>query len=85
MNAYFLGQAAWSYANLAFVAVWKMFDSLLINSGMKVIYLVIVLFAIAFRLLAAPLVGIGLTVGSDMYRKGMFKPKEYGTGISRIY
>lgn len=68
---------AWAYANRAFVTVWLFFKELLNASGMMPIYVVVVLFAIAFRLLAAPFVGAGLAVGADIYTAG--KLNRYGS------
>lgn len=68
-----ISQFAWHYANRAFVATWLFFKRLLNASGMMPIYVVVVLFAIAFRLLAAPLVGAGLAVGSDIYTAGKLR------------
>lgn len=82
-----LARQAWAFANQAFSYVWYMFDQLLRVSGMKPIYLVMVLFAIVFRLLAAPLVGAGLAAGSDVYKKGIMKakgPASDSKEISRI-
>lgn len=71
-----ISQWAWLYANRAFVSVWWFFKQALNASGMTPIYVVVVLFCIAFRLLAAPLVGAGLAVGADVYTAG--KLSRYG-------
>lgn len=68
---------AWAYACKAFAYVWHFFKQSLNASGMMPIYVVVVLICIVFRLLAAPLVGVGLSVGSDLYRSGVFRTKPY--------
>lgn len=68
-----ISQWAWVYANRAFVATWLFFKRLLNASGMMPIYVVVVMFAIAFRLLAAPLMGAGLAVGADVYTAGKLR------------
>lgn len=78
---------AWAYANRAFSFVWSAFHELLVASDTMIYYLVIVLFAIAFRLLAVPLVGAALTAGSDMYKSGANRTRDSNsdsTEISRI-
>lgn len=72
-----IAQWAWAYACKAFASVWYFFQRMLAASGMTPIYLAVTLIAIAFRLLAAPLVGVGLSVGSDLYRAGTFRAKSY--------
>lgn len=73
MNAYMIAQVAWAYAISVFASLWMFFKRLLNATGMQPIYVTVVLFAIAFRLLAAPLVGAGLQAGSDMYRSGAYR------------
>lgn len=82
-----LGQQAWMFANKAFAFVWFCFDQLLRASGMKIYWLAVFFFALAFRLLAAPLVGAGLSVGSDTYRAMRAKtpPMSDSKEIRRLY
>lgn len=83
-----LSVKAWAFANQAFSYVWYMFDQLLRVSGMKSIWLVAFLFALAARLLAAPLMGAALTAGSDVYQRRIMRAKDPTSDskeISRIY
>lgn len=80
-----IGEWAWLYAQTVAASLWAIFRRLLDASGTRFIYLGVILAAIAFRILAAPLLGVGLQVGSDMARSGFFREKKHEFGLRRIY
>lgn len=65
-----MGLWAWNWALDVFGFVLRAFQQILDASGLRFVYLVMILAAIVYRLLVAPLVGVALREhGSDVYRK----------------
>lgn len=88
MDAFYMGHWAWQYATKVFASGWYFFNRILESSGTKFFYLTTVLAAIAFRILAAPLLGDALASGSD-WASEIFRKRPYskhgGLSVVRNY
>lgn len=63
-----LGLWSWTWAIRAFKAVWASFVVLLHATDTWLIYVVMFLACVVFRLLAVPFLGAALQAGSDTFR-----------------
>lgn len=84
MNTITVGAWAWDWATRAFYSILTIWNVLMRATGTKGIFIIMFLFAVAYRLLAAPLMGAALSAGSDVYTASRAKRGSDSKEISKI-